>query len=257
MKFYLPTLGILIFLISIINSQAQEFNKIYYERSLNMNAFIRAQESRSEYSSDKIVEYSRSYPQFLKSYYSLDFNGEWSHFYKDSVSEEYAGNPYSRFSEIEMENNMLINRKIDSVYLEKSIFGEKFSIKDSVHKIKWKITTERRDILQYNCLRANGVICDSIYVVAFFTPDLPFDVGPESFGKLPGAILSLYLPHDNISYVATKILNSKSNSSDRNLKESFQIDKKSMTYKEFLNTILPSIESLKGGKDRLKRVIAL
>jgi len=82
---------------------------------------------------------------------------------------------------------------------------EDFLVKDSVNKIKWKITDETRDILGYTCRRANGLMLDSVYVVAFYTDQIPVSGGPESFTGLPGMILQLALPHENVSWLATKI----------------------------------------------------
>ncbi|HTD42384.1 MAG TPA: GLPGLI family protein, partial [Mucilaginibacter sp.] len=52
---------------------------------------------------------------------------------------------------------------------QKKVFEQTYLVKDSVRKIKWKITDETRDIAGYVCHRANGIYLDSIYVVAFFT----------------------------------------------------------------------------------------
>jgi GLPGLI family protein len=88
---------------------------------------------------------------------------------------------------------------------QRKVFGENFLVKDSVNKIKWKITDETRDILGYSCRRANGLMLDSVYVVAFYTDQIPVSGGPESFTGLPGMILQVALPHESISWVATKI----------------------------------------------------
>jgi len=46
---------------------------------------------------------------------------------------------------------------------------------------------------------------DSIYVVAFYTIAIPVSGGPESFSGLPGMILGVALPHENITWFATKV----------------------------------------------------
>ena len=88
---------------------------------------------------------------------------------------------------------------------EKRIFEQTFLLKDSVRKIKWKITDEVRDIAGYSCRRANGLMMDSIYVVAFFAPQIPIQGAPESFSGLPGMILEVALPHENLIWRATKV----------------------------------------------------
>jgi GLPGLI family protein len=88
---------------------------------------------------------------------------------------------------------------------QKKVFEETFLVKDSTRKINWKITSETRDIAGYTCRRANALILDSIYVVAFYTDEIPLSGGPEAFTGLPGMILGVALPHENITWFATKV----------------------------------------------------
>jgi GLPGLI family protein len=46
---------------------------------------------------------------------------------------------------------------------------------------------------------------DSIYVVAFYTDEILAEGGPESFTGLPGMILGISLPHEHVSWFATKV----------------------------------------------------
>jgi GLPGLI family protein len=88
---------------------------------------------------------------------------------------------------------------------QKKVFEQTYLVKDSTRKIRWKITDETREIAGYPCRRANGIYLDSIYVVAFYTTRLPVAGGPESFSGLPGMILGIALPHENITWFATKV----------------------------------------------------
>lgn len=88
---------------------------------------------------------------------------------------------------------------------QKSVFEETFLVKDTTRHIKWKLTGETREIAGYPCRRANGLILDSIYVVAFYTEEIPVSGGPESFNGLPGMILGVALPHENVTWFATKV----------------------------------------------------
>ena len=49
------------------------------------------------------------------------------------------------------------------------------------------------------------MIMDSVYVVAFYTDEILAPGGPESFTGLPGMILGLALPHEHITWFATKV----------------------------------------------------
>ena len=88
---------------------------------------------------------------------------------------------------------------------QKRVFGDNFLISDSIRDIKWKITSETREIAGYQCRRANAIIMDSVYVVAFYTDQIHISGGPESFAGLPGMILGVALPHDNLTWFATKV----------------------------------------------------
>ena len=88
---------------------------------------------------------------------------------------------------------------------QKRVFEQTYLVKDSTRMIKWKITDETREIAGYPCRRANGIYLDSIYIVAFYTTRIPVAGGPESFSGLPGMILGVALPHENITWFATKI----------------------------------------------------
>src|SRR5690606_9100969 len=88
---------------------------------------------------------------------------------------------------------------------QKSIYEETYLITDSLRQIQWRFTNESREIAGYECRRANALIVDSIYVVAFYTDQIQGSGGPESFTGLTGMILWVALPHENESYFATKV----------------------------------------------------
>ena len=46
---------------------------------------------------------------------------------------------------------------------------------------------------------------DSIYVVAFYSDEIHVSAGPESFHGLPGMILGVAVPHENVTWFATKV----------------------------------------------------
>jgi GLPGLI family protein len=88
---------------------------------------------------------------------------------------------------------------------QKHVFEMNFLVQDSLRTIKWKITDETRPIAGFTCRRANAIIMDSIYVVAFYTDEILTPGGPESFSGLPGMILGVALPHEHVTWFATKV----------------------------------------------------
>ncbi|MES2418264.1 MAG: GLPGLI family protein [Bacteroidota bacterium] len=95
------------------------------------------------------------------------------------------------------------NRRLRTT--QKTLFEETLLLNENMEHIKWKITDEERTIAGYNCIRANGLLWDSVYVVAFYAEQIPISGGPESFNGLPGMILGLALPDEHVSWFATAI----------------------------------------------------
>ncbi len=87
----------------------------------------------------------------------------------------------------------------------KNVFEQKFLVQDSLRKIAWKEKDDIRIIMDYKCHKAVGIVCDSVYVVAFYTEDIPLSAGPEMFGGLPGLIMELAIPRLHTTWVADKV----------------------------------------------------
>ncbi len=88
---------------------------------------------------------------------------------------------------------------------QKNVFEQTFLIHDTTRRIQWKITNETRNIAGFDCRRANALIMDSIYIVAFYTDAIVAPGGPESFTGLPGMILGIAIPHEHVTWFATKV----------------------------------------------------
>ncbi|MGL1507608.1 GLPGLI family protein, partial [Vibrio parahaemolyticus] len=71
----------------------------------------------------------------------------------------------------------------------REVYERTYLVQDSVRQLDWRITDETRDIAGFECRKAVTKICDSVYIVAFYTDQIPVSAGPESFGGLPGMIL--------------------------------------------------------------------
>ncbi|HSC37386.1 MAG TPA: GLPGLI family protein [Chitinophagaceae bacterium] len=103
-------------------------------------------------------------------------------------------------------NTVYTNLLAGTQVIQKSIFDETFLLNDSIRSIRWKITDETREIAGYTCRRANALILDSIYVVAFYAEQIHVPGGPESFAGLPGMILQVALPHEHVVWRAVKVM---------------------------------------------------
>ncbi|HNF71749.1 MAG TPA: GLPGLI family protein, partial [Chitinophagaceae bacterium] len=116
---------------------------------------------------------------------------------------------------IPSERNIVFNdyEKNQSVQ-EKKLFEKTYLVQDSLKTYSWKITEEFRKIAGFNCRRAETIIMDSVYVIAFYTDAVLASGGPESFGGLPGMILGLVIPRLNMTWFATRYDNFLANEQD-------------------------------------------
>lgn len=69
----------------------------------------------------------------------------------------------------------------------------------------WKLEEETKNISDYLCNKASITFRGRNYI-AWFTTDLPVNVGPWKFNNLPGAILQIYDDSKNYSWTAIKII---------------------------------------------------
>jgi len=177
---------------------------IEFEKSINMFAFLKKRITKNDTYMQLIYDsYVKSKPQFKKLKSTLTFTKNKSLFtpIEDEIpSDSYTNNP------VVLQNNTIFTDLLNGTSItRKNVFDDYFLVKDSTRKINWKITDETRDILGYTCRRANALIMDSVYVVAFYTDEIAVSGGPESFTGLPGMILGVALPHENITWFATKV----------------------------------------------------
>ena len=82
---------------------------------------------------------------------------------------------------------------------------DQYLLEDSVRSIKWKLENEVRKIAGFECRKAVGRFHDSVYVVAFYCPEIIPQGGPEFFTGLPGMILGLAIPRLYTTWFATKV----------------------------------------------------
>lgn len=82
---------------------------------------------------------------------------------------------------------------------------DKYLITDSLSEITWRFSDEYRTIAGYECRRVNGATKDSLYLIAFYTDEIPVSAGPALTHGLPGMILGLVIPEMHVQYWATKV----------------------------------------------------
>jgi GLPGLI family protein len=183
-----------------IDAKAQQSNiltqgRIEFEKKTNLHSLFAGQEDAW------VDEMKKQLPQFKLMYFDLYFT-ENKTLYKPG--RENIDN--NKLWELPAENNIIfMDLARHAAVSQKTIFDKTFLVQDSTRNIHWKLTEEKRTIAGFECRRANAVIMDSIYVVAFYTDEISTTGGPESFSGLPGMILGLAIPHEHVSWFATKL----------------------------------------------------
>ncbi|MDP3666368.1 MAG: GLPGLI family protein, partial [Sediminibacterium sp.] len=148
-------------------------------------------------------EMMKVYPKFVNDVYELRFDSKKS-VYK--LAKENTDNKYLMWGSKPSETDGIVqDLENKSLSTQKDVFENTYLIKDSLRKLEWRITDETRDIAGFECRKAVTKICDSVYVVAFYTDQIPVSSGPESFGGLPGLILGLAVPRLYTTWFATKL----------------------------------------------------
>lgn len=148
------------------------------------------------------TEMKKQIPEFRYSYFSLTISDD-SSWYIPVKTVNNSNNDW--ISGPAGQNIIFKNLSRNQITAAKQVFDELFLIKDSLPKYNWKLTGDTRLIAGFECRRATTIIMDSIFVVAFYSPEIGTSTGPESFNGLPGVILGIIVPRLFTHWFATKL----------------------------------------------------
>ncbi|MBC7758818.1 MAG: GLPGLI family protein [Phormidesmis sp. FL-bin-119] len=177
---------------------------IEYERTMNMFALVKRKVTKNTLDSKPWYEqYLRTQPQFRTLKSVLKFSANSTLFTPEHADKVYYQYDTPLSNQL---NTVFSDFSIQRSTIQKDFEERTYLVTDSLRKIKWKITDDTRIIAGYNCRRANGIMMDSIYVVAFYSNEIHISGGPESFNGLPGMILGVAVPHENVTWFATKVM---------------------------------------------------
>jgi GLPGLI family protein len=207
----------------------QKVGTVIFERKINMHRVIQDEQMRA------------MMPEFRTSEHILLFSDSVS-VYK-MVPEDEAPDPFAgggggprimmRFG---ADGGDLYKNFAQSKSIQTSELGGKnFLITDSIRQQPWKLSSDTKQILGYNCHKATRKINQpmmgmrkvtmtsgggapsvdtssknkpapkEIEVVAWFADDIISPVGPENYGQLPGVILELNIDNGQTVYTAKDI----------------------------------------------------
>lgn len=112
--------------------------------------------------------------------------------------------------QMEVDNKYYYNINDDHVLKGFEAYGMKLITKNHISKMNWTLSKELKVIGEYTCYKAllkykitntEGEFIKE--VIAWYSPDIPFNFGPKGYAGLPGLILEL--KDGNVTYTATKI----------------------------------------------------
>lgn len=86
----------------------------------------------------------------------------------------------------------------------REFLGRTFRVSEERKSLDWRMTTDQAMHLGYPVMKATAEH-DSTTVEAWFSPQIPIQGGPASYGGLPGMILLLSLDDGRTQYQATEV----------------------------------------------------
>jgi GLPGLI family protein len=178
-------------------AQYTTMGKIEYERKVNVYAQM------AELDGEWLDRIKSQIPKFSSTFFDLEFDTARS-IYKPGREVEASGAMKMFGSGPATENIVVTEFGPKKVTALKTVFEQKFLVQDTMRQIEWTEKDEIRTIVGFKCHKAVGRICDSVYVVAFYTEDIMASGGPEMFGGLPGMILELAIPRLHTTWTADK-----------------------------------------------------
>jgi GLPGLI family protein len=147
-------------------------------------------------------------PEYRTSEYQLAFTAAAS-LYKEveSDEEETDRNGNVRMTMRRPKGEVYYNLKDKKRIELREMMDKKHHIEGEMKTTAWKITDETKMIQGLPCMKATfeDTTGRKKQIEAWFTPAIPYSIGPESYGGLPGMILEVTVNEGDMVFIATKI----------------------------------------------------
>jgi GLPGLI family protein len=173
--------------------------RVEYEKKVNQ---FKSLEEDEDGDNDWIKELKKTIPRFVNDVYELHFTQNKSayHLKVENTENKYLWGTKPSETDITVQDF-----ETNKLSIQRDVYEQTYLINDTIRKFEWKLTGETREIAGFECKKAVTKICDSVYIVAFYTNQIMVSSGPESFGGLPGLILGLAVPRLATTWFATKV----------------------------------------------------
>lgn len=99
-----------------------------------------------------------------------------------------------------------VNPEAGTMVEARRFLGRTFRVTREQPSLEWQLTSEQAEHLGYMVLKATAQKDSATTIDAWFTPQIPVQAGPESYGGLPGMILVLSVNDGQVQYQATEVV---------------------------------------------------
>jgi len=154
---------------------------------------------------------------------------------KDSLEEKFShlesiGNKeinqlLAKKSKIGFNKNVIQDLKNKIITVQSEIYSDKYEYNTISPSLNWKLEKNQKSILDYKVRKAT-VHYSGRNWIAWYTEDIPINIGPYVFGNLPGLILELYDDKQNFHFIAVGINDKKQKIYKRDDRNIMKISKK-------------------------------
>jgi GLPGLI family protein len=181
----------MMFKFTVSGQEIIDFGKITFEKKINVHKDVEG--SIGE-------QFKSSIPKYQVTYLNLFFGNNRTYF-------EKAGNLLEKipfiFDENSIDDKIWVNLSEKKYIKQQNILEDVFVVQDSCINFKWKLINETRNIAGFECYRAETIINDSVFVIAFYSDKINVSGGPLYFNGLPGMILGMVIPRLNMTLFAS------------------------------------------------------
>jgi len=200
MKFLL--IALLNIISSIVFSQTQGL--ISFEQKTNLHRRVPPENE----------DMKKMMPEYQTTRHELLFKENESLYRPMDEEDEMPGGPGGGMMMRFRRPETIIYRNHETEYqlAQRSMFEKKYLVEDTLKMASWKLGTETKSVLGHICNKATlttetkrDTLVTKNHITAWFTSDIYSPFGPETYGGLPGMILSLDINEGELVYTAKSI----------------------------------------------------
>lgn len=129
--------------------------------------------------------------QELEKKYVLNFTTKEANFFKEEKIEvETPGVQIKMFGGSTQQGMIYKNSSTNTFKSEQELLGKRFLIEDTLPSYSWEMKNETKKIGKYTCHKAI-VKDEDTEITAWYTMEIPLNIGPDIYNGLPGMILEI------------------------------------------------------------------